>query len=89
MRSFKRYSSEGGGNEQGSAETLAKKIASAYAGKSDGEVWQEILKEAEQSKRAGTLTNEELDAFYTQFSLFLDGEKRETLKGVIERLKNI
>lgn len=89
MRSFRNYSGSGGEEPQKSAEELTKKIAAAYAGKSSGEVWLEILKEAERSKRAGTLTNEELDEFYRQFAPLLDSGQKKQLKGVVEKLKNL
>ena len=48
-----------------------------------------VLSEAEKSKRAGTLSNEEIDGFYEQFSPLLDNAKRRQLKSVVERLKRI
>ena len=87
MKSFKNYSE--GSAKNGGVEELTKKIVSAYAGKSGGEVWTEILKEAERSKRAGTLSNEELDAFYGQFAPLLDREQKKRLAEVVERLKKI
>ena len=48
-----------------------------------------ILSEAERSKRAGTLSNAEIDAFYEQFSPLLDGGQRRKLKSVVDRLKRI
>lgn len=91
MRSFKRYSGEKGRSEtkEGSAAELTKKIAAAYDGKSSGTMWADILQEAEKSKRAGTLSNEEIDEFYRQFSPFLDGGQRKQLKSVVEKLKKI
>ena len=37
----------------------------------------------------GTLSNEEIDGFYEQFSPLLDNAKRRQLKSVVERLKRI
>ncbi|MBQ8320197.1 MAG: hypothetical protein IJX81_04890 [Clostridia bacterium] len=88
MRSFKNYQGEKTKKSEG-AEELTKKIASAYDGKSSGEIWLNILSEAEKSKRAGTLSNEEIDAFYTQFSPMLSEGQRKQLKSVVEKLKKI
>lgn len=91
MRSFKDYQkaetkTEG---ETVNAETLAQKLMQAYSGKSDAEMWRGILAEAEKSKRAGTLSNEEIDAFYQSFAPMLDGSQRKMLKSVVERLKKL
>ncbi len=71
------------------AETLTKKIAQAYHGKSDRDMLKNILAEAEKSKRAGTLSNQEIDAFYDAFAPMLDAAKRKQLRMVVERLKNL
>ena len=78
-----------GEQEEQSATELTKKIAAAYDGKSSLGMWKEILSEAEKSKRAGRLTNEEIDEFYTQFSPMLDDGQRRQLKAVVEKLKEI
>lgn len=80
-----RKSTEG---EQTAAE-LTKKIAAAYDGQSGLGIWRQILSEAEKSKRAGTLTNEEIDNFYTQFSPMLDEGQRKQLAAVVKKLKEI
>ncbi len=74
---------------ENSATELTKKIAAAYNGKNSSEMLMNILNEAEKSKRAGTLSNEEIDSFYEQFSPLLDGGQRRKLKTVVERLKRI
>ena len=96
MKSFKNYaktSTESGSGENVEstmkAEELAKRLLSAYSGKSSGDIWQSILSEAEKSKRAGTLSNEEIEKFYQSFSPMLDGNQRKTLRAVVDRLKSI
>ena len=90
MRSFKDYAKEGTeGEETASAEELAKKIISQYNGKSNADMWKQILAEAEKSKRAGTLSNEEIEVFYQTFSPMLDGVQRKRLRAVVDRLKEI
>ena len=48
-----------------------------------------ILTEAEKSKRAGTLSNEEIEAFYQSFAPMLDASQRKRLRAVVDRLKEI
>ena len=48
-----------------------------------------MQEKAERSKRAGTLSNEELDEFYRQFAhLLSDGQKKQ-LQAVVEKLKKL
>ena len=75
-------------NEE-NVEELAKKIAAAYEGKSGAGIWLQILAEAEKSKRAGTLSNAEIDEFYRQFEPMLSGEQKQQLHLVVERLKGL
>ena len=94
MRSYKeqKQKPQTGGQsaqETASAEELAKKLARAYNGKSNMAMFKQILDEAERSKRAGTLSNEEIEAFYQSFAPMLDGFQRRTLRSVVDRLKEI
>ncbi len=94
MKSFKEYSKMENNatletEEKTAAEDLTKKIAAAYNGKSNAAMLQNILREAEKNKRAGTLSNEEIDKFYESFSPMLDQAQRKRLRAVVERLKNI
>ena len=87
MKSFKDYETDK--QTTASAEELTKKIASAYHGKSNADMLKNILLEAERSKRAGTLSNEEIEAFYQSFAPMLDGLQRKRLRVVVDRLKEI
>ena len=91
MKSFKDYQPQTIEEEQttASAEELTKKIASAYNGKSNMEMMKGILVEAEKSKRAGTLSNAELENFYQTFSPMLDSAQRKKLRSIIDKLKSI
>ncbi|MBQ7924457.1 MAG: hypothetical protein IJ329_04030 [Clostridia bacterium] len=93
MRSFKDYETgeqDAPTSEQtATAEELTRKIASAYHGKSNADMLRSILAEAEKSKRAGTLSNEEIESFYQTFSPMLDASQRKRLRAVVERLKKI
>ena len=94
MKSYKDYEKKAssvaeGDLEQADAEALTRKIASAYQGKSNATVLKSILEEAEKSKRAGTLTNEEIENFYKSFAPMLNGFQKKQLRAVVEKLKNI
>ncbi|MBQ8877062.1 MAG: hypothetical protein IJY63_05910 [Clostridia bacterium] len=103
MKSFKEYSRQaadvanaqttGDGTQRtqdgATAKTLAKKLAAAYNGKSNAAMLQSILEEAERNKRAGTLSNEEIETFYQSFAPMLDGFQRKRLRAVVQRLKAI
>ncbi|MBQ8309015.1 MAG: hypothetical protein IJX96_04195 [Clostridia bacterium] len=91
MKSFKDYASESPKTteEAATAEELTKKIASAYNGKSNADMLRNILAEAEKSKRAGTLSNEEIENFYQTFSPMLDGIQRKKLRVIVDKLKEI
>ena len=91
MKSFKDYQTptEEEKATPSTAEELTKKIASAYNGKSNMEMMKSILSEAEKSKRAGTLSNAELENFYQTFSPMIDGAQRKKLRSIIDKLKSI
>ncbi len=93
MKSFKNYVPENKSlsqpQEGATAEELAQRLASAYNGKSNADMMHKILIEAEKSKRAGTLSNEEIDNFYQSFAPMLDGVQRKRLKVIVEKLKQI
>ncbi|MBQ8283946.1 MAG: hypothetical protein IJX75_02515, partial [Clostridia bacterium] len=71
------------------AEDLTKRIADEYNGSSNADMMKNIIMEAEKSKRAGTLSNEEIEAFYQNFSPMLNVVKRKKLRIIVDRLKQI
>lgn len=100
MKDFKSYSKEPEKNnnaadgqkvDQGAQQTInmAQTLAKAFSGKSEKDVWQTILAQAEQGKRDGSLTNADLDNFYNVLSPMLDGFKKQKLKSIIAKLKAI
>ena len=94
MKSFKEYAQntpteEKENKETATAEELTKKIASAYNGRSNTDMLRSILSEAEKSKRAGTLSNEEIESFYQSFAPMLNGVQKKQLRMVVDRLKNL
>ncbi len=101
MKSFKEYAKQNESSSQNAAqaqpnekteanaEDLAKQIARAYNGKSNDAMLKNILLQAEKSKRAGTLSNEEIERFYQSFSPMLDAAQRRRLRTIVDKLKNI
>lgn len=65
----------------------AKAVAGKYDGTSEGDMMKEIYSRAVEGKRNGTLTNEQIDAFYRQLAPMLDGAKRKKLQKIVELLK--
>ena len=70
-------------------EELTKKIAANYEGKNSADMMMNILSSAEQAKRAGTLSNEQIDDFYLQFSPMLNDFQRKKLNEIVKKLKEI
>ena len=98
MKDFKSYKPEENNNDEKQQSqpqnveqtvNLAAAMAKAFNGKSEGQIWQTILEQAEQGKRNGTLTNADLDNFYAALSPLVDGFKRQKLKSIIAKLKSI
>lgn len=93
MNDFKSYNppedKNNGKAQLNSTVDFANAVAKAMSGKSQGQLWQTILSEAERGKREGRLTNADLDNFYNSVSSMVDGAKRKKLKEVISRLKQI
>lgn len=81
--------SKGASGDVNATVNMAAMLAKAFNGKSEGQVLQTIIAQAEQGKRDGTLTNADLDNFYNTLAPLLDGFKRQKLKGLIARLKSI
>ncbi len=77
--------------EQAAAESdaLAKQLAAALAGKGEADILRAIYKEAERGRKAGTLTDEELDRFAAAIAPLLDAAKRKKLEQVIKKLKSV
>ena len=99
MRSFKNYTPNqvSSNTTQGATkndnaqdmENFAKQMLGQYEGKSGMEMFRTLLKQAEASKRAGTLTNEQIDEFYMQFSPMLNAIQRKKLEEIIADLKQL
>ena len=92
MNDFKSYKPPEDKNNKAdpkSTADLANFIAKSMNGRSEGQLWRQILAEAERGKREGRLTNADLDNFYNTISPMVDGARRRKLKEIIARLKQI
>lgn len=95
MNDFKSYTGDGDKRQNTPPEdvektvNLAATLAKAFNGKSEGQILQTIIEQAEQGKRDGTLTNADLDNFYATVAPMLDGFKRKKLQQIVAKLKAI
>ena len=89
MKDFKSYTQDDGGFENDKGVELVKRVAASMQGKSSGEIMRAVIDEAERGKRAGTLTNADLDNFYQLMAPTLDGFRRRKLKSIVDRLKKL
>jgi len=89
MDDFASYSHAGEKAEPTDWERELNTIASRYSGKSEGEIIREIFSRAAQGKKDGTLTNEQIDAFYARFASMLDVTKQKKLQKLVDRLKEM
>ena len=64
-------------------------ITKKYNGASGEDLMRAIVKEAEEGKKNGTLSNDDIDRFSRVLSPFLDSKKKAFLKKVVEDLKKI
>lgn len=90
MKDFAGYT--GGEGGAGSTDDLlreAQAVAAQFDGKNEGELIRSIYQRAAQGKRAGTLTNAQIDAFCAQFAPMLDAGKRKKLMKLAAELKKM
>lgn len=83
------FASYGGKGQETDWTKEAQKIAAEYHGKGENEMMRDIFARAAEGKKRGTLTNEQIDAFYKQFAPMLDGPKRKKLQKLVEQLKDM
>lgn len=86
-KNFGGTGANGGGNEN--LFSTAAKIAKQFDGKSQQDLLRAIYEEAKKGKRAGTLSNKEIDGFVAAISPALDDKKRKYLYKIAEELKKI
>ena len=90
MKDFNSYT--GGDNKQSDHDgvaDMAKMMAKAFEGKGEADILRAIYKEAERGRKAGTLTDSDLDNFYAALYPMLDSAKRKKLEQVINKLKKM
>lgn len=87
MKDFKNFSNEGKNDKTGAEDNLINVLNKTLNGKNGGNLLQTIIAQAEEAKKNGTLTNADLDNFYTNLAPLLDAFKRAKLKQVINKLK--
>ncbi len=68
---------------------LIKSVTKNLQGKNENEVMSAIVNEAKQRKAQGTLSNADLDVFYSALYPMLNDKRRERLKEVIAKIKSI
>ena len=90
MKDFNSYEKkEEKAEGEGDSSDLAQRLTAAFAGKGEGDILRAIYAEAEKSRKAGTLSDAELNQFYNALSPMLDGAKRKKLAFVIAKLKKM
>lgn len=67
---------------------LLNMLATKYDGKSENEILSAILVEAERSRKAGTLSDQDIDNFASFLAPMLDGFKRKKLYDICNKLKS-
>lgn len=72
-----------GGRKPPIPDELSKK----YRGMNEGELMQELFSQAAQARRDGSLSAEQLDAFFEFVSPQLDASSRNRLKELIRQIK--
>ena len=104
MQDFRSYAQGGKGGEGGKGgkgggkgkdgipadvAAAAKAMAALAEGRGEGELLRAIYKEAERGRRAGTLSDADLDNFFAAVAPMLDAAKRKKLEQVVAKLKRM
>ena len=93
MQDFNEYSknfkNESVGDTEKSIMDLVKNLSKKFDGKSQNDLLKAIYEEAFKGKQNGTLSNEQIDAFYKVLAPMLDDKKRKLLGKVVEEIKKI
>lgn len=92
MKDFNSYTPDGDydkGFEKTDVAKMATQMMGSFNGKSEADLMKAIYKEAEKNRKAGTLSDADLDNFYNTLSPMLDAQKRKKLAAVIKKLKEM
>jgi hypothetical protein len=87
MRDFNNYNPKNEGLPK-DAMGILKSFASKYEGSSEDELLSEIIKQAEQGRKNGTLKDSDIESFKNMLMPMLNKTQREKLLKVIETIKN-
>lgn len=95
MRDFKNYTEQNGygGNTpnvdavSGDVLSTIAGFAKKYEGASESDLLHAIFLEAENRRRAGTLTDKDIDAFSAAIYPMLNDKQRQKLNSVVKKLK--
>ncbi|MBQ7373194.1 MAG: hypothetical protein IJW64_01350 [Clostridia bacterium] len=69
-------------------ETFAK-LSAKYEGKSSDDIMRAIIYQAEKSRKAGKLSDKDIDNFASSVAPLLNDKQRKTLYLVVDKLKQI
>lgn len=71
------------------AEDILRSFSEEYEGKTEREMWTEILSLAKAGRKNGTLSNDDIDAYVQMLLPMLTTEQQKKLFKIAERLKQI
>lgn len=92
MQDFNEFSkSNQSSNNSGQQDIMdiVRKIAKDFDGKNQGDLIKSIYNEAKIRKAKGTLSNSEIDGFYSMLYPLLDDKQRKILSKIVNDLKNL
>lgn len=90
MEDFNEFSKNyGASDEEGDVFKKVSDIAKKFDGKGTDDLLKAIYDETLKGKRAGTLSNDDIDRFAMMISPMLDDKKRKLLEKVVRELKKI
>ena len=89
MKDFMSYSEKETQNTQNAdnVKDTINDFARQYEGKSENELISAILKEANRRRKNGTLTNADIDKYYSMLYPMLNDSQRKQLDKIVQKLK--
>ena len=70
-------------------EDILRSFSEEYEGKTEREMWTEILSLAKEGRKNGTLSNEDIDSYVQMLLPLLGEDQQKKLLKISQRLKNI
>ena len=70
-------------------EDILRSFSEEYEGKTEREMWTEILSLAKEGRKNGTLSNEDIDRYVQMLLPLLGEDQQKKLLKISQRLKNI